>query len=992
MSSAGDNSLNPDAAEWRPGQSFVFNTSAPAFVPSSAGTSPSAAAPTAAPAPAPAAAAAKATPVPPAAAPSTESKVPAAAAAGAPAASASANGASSGGRWERGNTVSSSAAAPFDGPSAARSRGADSAVWERGSRVAEDTNALDGAAASAGPAAAGADGAAGGTDGGSSWRSGSRTVGAVKVQISASGRRVYPLGALLQLRPVTQPELPAACAIPELSKGRRPQLLRSELSEGAGRQGGDRRGGERGGAFGPRDGRSGRGRPGAGRGGAVDTAPALEDCKPLEINEETRWKSKVMGAGGDQDRVEELGRRLRALLNKLTLELFGKISAQIAAIEVGSEEELAAFANAVVLKAQGEHHFCAMYAELCAVLSARAVLDDDPSKPRRFRTALLGRCQQEFETDLATRMAGAEQEAAEKELPPEDRDLLLIRTKRHYLGHMKFLGELYLKGLLKEKIVHEVISILFGEEGDDDEERIECLCKLLTTVGETLEKSTSKEKYLKLVTLYFQHLDKMGDDKALPSRTRFMCKDVVELRRSGYVSRREELVAKTVTEIRAEAEREQRLMEARKAHHGNGRDRRDRRDRDRGGSGRDGYGARSSRRDSNRSRQQPVVDEDGWAVVGGYGRSARGGGGRAPADARQSERDGGDGWSTVEARGGGGSGGRGGFSMLAAMEDDERRAKKDKKKKKKKERKEEDAAAGAAGKGEVDATQALSNAWQAVEEFGVNNDEAELIECLREAAASIEGSAAGEIVGKSLEKKDAVRETAQRAIAAAAAAGVKGFDAAGLAGAMGEQLEFLWDIKIDVPMVEQYMVAFIAPLLKGGHLPLSFLQVSDSAMRRHGAHQNLVKFFGALRPCARKAGVLGNGGAGRSRAARTSNLRSDAGGMRCAGRAAGPTARPTLALPREANDDACAPSLAPLPLLRRPRAPQDCPEGFRKPAGFEGADAAAFVARCAAAACGGDAAAARDMAGGFDWATVLPDGTDDVAGVGAAKLDQAISA
>lgn len=80
-----------------------------------------------------------------------------------------------------------------------------------------------------------------------------------------------------------------------------------------------------------------RGRGGGGGGGGrrapVDTAPALEDCEPIKINEATRWKPKSLegkdasrpgGSGPSKEdldaakmSVEEVLMKAKAILNKV---------------------------------------------------------------------------------------------------------------------------------------------------------------------------------------------------------------------------------------------------------------------------------------------------------------------------------------------------------------------------------------------------------------------------------------------------------------------------------------------------------------------------------------------------------------------------------------------------------------------------------------------------------------------------------------------------
>lgn len=59
-----------------------------------------------------------------------------------------------------------------------------------------------------------------------------------------------------------------------------------------------------------------------------------------------------------------------------------------------------------------------------------------------------------------------------------------------YFLHCRFIGELYKQGMLTTKIMHRCIKELLIQS---DEDSLECLCKLLTTVGKDLESKVSPE-------------------------------------------------------------------------------------------------------------------------------------------------------------------------------------------------------------------------------------------------------------------------------------------------------------------------------------------------------------------------------------------------------------------------------------------------------------------------------------------------------------------
>ena len=58
--------------------------------------------------------------------------------------------------------------------------------------------------------------------------------------------------------------------------------------------------------------------------------------------------------------------------------------------------------------------------------------------------------------------------------------------------------------------------------------------------------------------VYFDKIMQLSDDKSLSSRSRFMYKDLLEMRTKGWKLRRELETAKTIAEIHQDVEREER--------------------------------------------------------------------------------------------------------------------------------------------------------------------------------------------------------------------------------------------------------------------------------------------------------------------------------------------------------------------------------------------------------------------------------------------------
>merc|ERR1712087_589876 len=151
-----------------------------------------------------------------------------------------------------------------------------------------------------------------------------------------------------------------------------------------------------------------------------------------------------------------------------------------------------------------------------------------------------------------------ERERAEAE---EDLEFRRMKIKKQMLGNIRFIGELYKKNMIRENIMHFCIRSLLKidtESDEMDEEDHEALCNLFSTIGKHLDTPKNHEE----LKNYFRKMKKLSeDDKNLSFRSRFMYKDLIDLRKNDWKVRREELKAKTINEIRKDAAREEREKE-----------------------------------------------------------------------------------------------------------------------------------------------------------------------------------------------------------------------------------------------------------------------------------------------------------------------------------------------------------------------------------------------------------------------------------------------
>jgi translation initiation factor 4G len=261
-----------------------------------------------------------------------------------------------------------------------------------------------------------------------------------------------------------------------------------------------------------------------------ETAPELKDCKPLEVNDETRWKSGIIG-GEKIDGPDAINQRALVVLNKLTMTNFDKLSNDFLKCGIMGDADLIKGAvELVVTKAQQEPHFSEMYARLCLKMSAET---------KNFKKVVVERCQTEFETNLEDKL-----EDKVKEFGENERNYWQTLVKKYYLGHMRFIGELFKVELISIKVMVKILPTLLSE---CDEEKIECFCKLMSVTGKLLEHQAQ----------YYAQNGKPAHNDALQdcwgvvvqlsrskgeisSRVKFMLLDLIEMKEKGWQVRRKE--------------------------------------------------------------------------------------------------------------------------------------------------------------------------------------------------------------------------------------------------------------------------------------------------------------------------------------------------------------------------------------------------------------------------------------------------------------------
>jgi translation initiation factor 4G len=244
-------------------------------------------------------------------------------------------------------------------------------------------------------------------------------------------------------------------------------------------------------------------------------ASNLEPVAPLEASA-NRWTRK-----SPVDGEQKVERKVRALLNKLTIEKFDSISDQIIEWANKSEAEedgrtLIQITRLIFESAVCEAAWSEMYARLCRKMMdgiSPNVRDDRVrhanGKPitgaQLFRKYLLNHYQEAVETSGEVELYSDEYYATQK-------------AKRQGSHLIQSIGELYKLRMLTERIMHEWIKKLLINVDNPGKDKIESLCRLLTTVGKLLDGPKARVH----MDAYFAKVKELWKSSNVAPRMQFM--------------------------------------------------------------------------------------------------------------------------------------------------------------------------------------------------------------------------------------------------------------------------------------------------------------------------------------------------------------------------------------------------------------------------------------------------------------------------------------
>ncbi|KAK6457307.1 Tif4631 translation initiation factor eIF4G [Scheffersomyces xylosifermentans] len=300
-----------------------------------------------------------------------------------------------------------------------------------------------------------------------------------------------------------------------------------------------------------------------------------EEVKPLEVSA-NRWvprsrtgkkETRYAEDGTEILEPEDVERKVKSLLNKLTLEMFSPITDDVLKIADQSKWEkdaqtVKSIISLTFAKACDEPYWSEMYAKFCAkmctnipeeVTDETITLKDGthPSGGALARRLLLTTCQTEYERGWVDKLPTNEDGSPlEPEMMSEEY-YIMAAAKRRGLGLVKFIGHLYNLNMLNDQVIYVCLRDQCKNVIDPSEDSLENLVQLVKTVGPKLDAEDKTRPILKVV---FENIDTILKKVKLSSRIMFMLMDLQDLRKSRWSSDKAEAGPKTIEEIHRDAE------------------------------------------------------------------------------------------------------------------------------------------------------------------------------------------------------------------------------------------------------------------------------------------------------------------------------------------------------------------------------------------------------------------------------------------------------
>jgi len=230
---------------------------------------------------------------------------------------------------------------------------------------------------------------------------------------------------------------------------------------------------------------------------------------------------------------------------------------------IDSQEELTDITALVVDVALTESALTEIFADVILIMRCRLTHlefsseSSAPATSTSFSRTLIACVQAAYERMPKTFELSAEQV---RKLSSEEQEALISKMKTHTVRVCGLIGELFVRDLLRLKVIQHLVDELFAivhptstsNIVKESDHLIECLCHFCSTTGSFLDTDTQKSRLL------FHILDVLADLQKRPEcslRINFVIQNLFDAKKANWHKKAHKEKAKSLRHIKEEAER-----------------------------------------------------------------------------------------------------------------------------------------------------------------------------------------------------------------------------------------------------------------------------------------------------------------------------------------------------------------------------------------------------------------------------------------------------
>ena len=302
--------------------------------------------------------------------------------------------------------------------------------------------------------------------------------------------------------------------------------------------------------------------------GSLNSSNRIEVSAEMLIPSENSWSVAQQKKDSQMDENLKVSRKIFAVLNKLTIEKFAKLSEQLfTECGISKPAHIITLVKYLFEKATIQHHFIGMYADLCSKCLQWLGSDSAPEElvssigPGErssavadiFKRVLLERCQAAFYSyfllidgdDASTEQRGEEEHH---------------KHRLSMLGTVKFVAQLLERRLMSRSVFRKCLDTLLNPDQRADD-HIECACVFLTEVAKLFEKEDGSDgdMYSQVLEEAMEELEDIASQEETIPRIRFAIMNLVDLRANKYVAKTVASGPSKIAEVHKQAAMEEQL-------------------------------------------------------------------------------------------------------------------------------------------------------------------------------------------------------------------------------------------------------------------------------------------------------------------------------------------------------------------------------------------------------------------------------------------------